>query len=133
METFYLTVLIIAVCFLIIVLVWFGVLLSQGASSQTYPTNPAQCPDYWRFDGTNCVIPTTPSANIGNSNSIFTNDVSSPASLGNTYGVSGNKINFNDDGWSSNSADPICKKQAWANYYNILWSGVSNYNGCPST
>jgi hypothetical protein len=51
---------------------------------------------------------------------------------GNTVGYdrAKNIINFNDTRWSSGGKISVCAQKDWANKYNIMWDGVSNYNSC---
>ena len=47
METFYLTVLIIAAIVLILILIFIGILLNKGNTNLAYPPSFGTCPDYW--------------------------------------------------------------------------------------
>ena len=42
------------------------------------------------------------------------------------YDEMGNTIDFDDAKWYTGP----CMKKKWANQYNIVWDGVSNYNDC---
>ena len=76
----------------------------------------------------NCYIPQvsstgSPAINVG---SYTTNDAKYT-----TYGLDAGKtyLNFNDKGWATAGKSATCAKKAWAKHYEILWDGVSNYNG----
>ena len=134
MEFFYLIVLIIAVVFLIITLVFVGYMMTNAALNKTnYPPLANTCPDFW--DATTdlsgnvvCVVPDAGFDNLGT----FTIDSASDSPV--TYGVSmvgtQSTINFNNIGWSSGAKSRICGQNQWANTYGIAWDGVSNYTGC---
>ena len=70
METFYLTVLIVATIVLILILIFIGILLKGGNQNLAYPPNYGICPDYWKYDidQKKCIIPSNiPDAmNLGN-------------------------------------------------------------------
>jgi hypothetical protein len=42
------------------------------------------------------------------------------------------KLNNNDAAWTTlyPGSSVRCAQQQWAQYYNIVWDGVSNYSGC---
>ena len=132
MDAFYLIVLAIATCLLIIILTYVGILMnkkSEGAAE--FPPNYSTCPDYWsvnQSDATKCVVPLTPtsSRNVG---SMFDNRNALKLSSANTPGLASGSINFSHVGWSANGNN-ICAKKTWANTYGIVWDGVTNYTKC---
>ena len=128
MESFYIIVLVIAIVCLIITLTVFGILMKRDKTSALFPPSYSVCPDYWTVDGSNCVIPT------GNNavNSGFPTPITDWTTT-NGYVVSANgnaEINFNHPSWASNGLSSTCNQKKWANTNGILWSGISNYNGC---
>jgi hypothetical protein len=135
METFYLTVLIVATIVLILILIFIGILLKGGNQNLAYPPNYGICPDYWKYDidQKKCIIPSNiPDAmNLGNmynetTKTLNDNILDSP---GYSYDVSNGLVTQYID-FSNNSWDGICNKKKWTNTNNIVWDGVSNYNNC---
>jgi hypothetical protein len=135
METFYLTVLIVATIVLIIILIFIGILLSKGDTNLAYPPSYGICPDYWKHDieQKKCIIPEykPDSINLGNmynetTKSLNDNILNTP---GYSYDVSNGLltqyIDFSNNGWNG-----ICDIKKWTNTNNIVWDGVSNYNNC---
>jgi len=124
--SFYTIVVIIAIIILIIALTTVGLLLGRLNTSKTFPPSASDCPDYWviNSDGS-CTVPS---------------GINKPAELPsdaynsgtNTPGLSGNSIKFTDAGWKNQGISELCAKKKWANKYNVLWSGVSNYNSCDA-
>jgi hypothetical protein len=131
MDYFYIIVSSILVIFLILILTYYGIVLQNKIKGNTaYPPQPpAQCPDYWTLadDGT-CNIPVIGSKNSGtiyNGNTIV-------LSSSNTFGLNSTntKIDFNNSSWSAGATGAVCKQSNWSKKYNIMWDGVTNYNGC---
>ena len=140
MELFYLIVLGIAVIIFILVLTFIGLLMQTGKTNMVYPPISNTCPDYWNIDGSNCVIPTgaayaTAAIAVGDYDGTgntgrFTkkSDVKMPIS---TINVGGTTVfSPSDPAWTSGGLTALCAQNKWANQYNILWDGVSNYNSC---
>jgi hypothetical protein len=51
--------------------------------------------------------------------------------MNNTPGLQPDKtIDFSDAGWYSGGISSVCAKRNWANKYNLVWDGITNYNGC---
>lgn len=128
---FHVIVLTVAIVALVLVLTVIGILMSKKTNSIAYPPSYNTCPDYWTVatDGSSCILPTAASSlNVGSmyttNGSLVPGIVSTP---GYSYDASNNQalINFSNSGWSG-----ICSMQSWANNYNIVWDGVSNYNSC---
>lgn len=141
METFYIIVLSVAIVFLILILTFFGVLMTR-TNLVVYPPVANVCPDKWEpaTDGSSCIIPDADGANVGN---IYVSaGTFAPTFTKYTPGISGymngltdvSFINFGDAGWTSNSnytgLTSICAQQKWTNQFGINWDGVSNYNSC---
>ena len=145
MESFYWTVLVIAVLALIAALSYVGILMAYyTGSSTTYPPVASSCPDLWRLSDTNtnaCVIPSNTSSNVGTiyirENSVDRLNLSAPgtgdAVVGSdkTPGLDSTNalIDFTDARWGS-SSNATCAKKRWADQYGLVWDGVTNYNGC---
>jgi hypothetical protein len=126
MEAFYLIVLSIALLILILILTYIGVKMSSKEIITTpFPPVMSTCPDYWRVDGSYCVVPINGSKNTGD---IY--DANGTVSLSSTPGVNGNTVNFGDQGWVANGVNPVCSQKTWSNLHGIQWDGVSNYNSC---
>jgi hypothetical protein len=149
METFHITVLSIAAILLILLLTFIGILMSHKGSSQVFPVERNDCPDFWEVyidpesNGSSksartgkCIIPSAKSKlNCGNiySGELLNRDIAADSSI--TPGFNSvtqddnsivNFIDFNDKGW----AGGICVKRTWARNQQIEWDGVSNYNSC---
>jgi len=119
--SFYFIVLIIAIIILILALTSVGLLISRLNASKKFPPSATNCPDYWviNTDGS-CTIPSG------------TNAPASGYTTANTPGISSSRdnINFNDAKWKDQGTSELCAKKKWANTYNVIWNGVSNYNAC---
>jgi hypothetical protein len=135
MDSFYVIVLTVAIIFLIAILAYVGVKMTDRKSNNTvYPPVAQACPDYWvqvpdpsNKNNVICAIPPSSQANSGNSNS------GKSLSATDTYGmnnpVSG-AVNFSNGSWAANGNTATCNQKTWANKYNIQWDGISNYNSC---
>ena len=97
-----------------------------SSGTNLYPPQYSSCPDYWSIndDGT-CKIPESNQKNYGDlygSSGIDSSKI--------PYGYKSNgSIDFSDKHWLKNGTS-ICNQQIWAKTHNIVWDGVSNYNGC---
>ena len=81
---FYSTILIIALVALILVMTYIGISLYRNRKTANFPSNYANCPDYWQQDADgNCIIPAAKSVNTRNT---YETDPK--------FVVSGNTINF---------------------------------------
>jgi hypothetical protein len=119
--SFYFIVLIIAIIILILALTSVGLLISRLNAAKTFPPSASDCPDYWVVNtDRSCAIP----IGINAPTTGYTGD--------NTPGISSSRdnINFTNAGWKNQGLSELCAKKKWANSYNVLWSGVSNYNAC---
>ena len=123
--SFYIIVLIIAIIILILALTSVGLLIGRLNSSKTFPPSASDCPDYWVVNESNnsCTIPTGDFPVNAPVNGYSPTD---------TYGfnLGDSAINFTDARWKNQGISELCAKKKWANKYNVLWSGVSNYNSC---
>jgi hypothetical protein len=130
MDLFYIIVLTIFIIFLIIVLSYYGIVLQKKIkNTKIYPPQPpSQCPDYWNIDANgSCIIPTVSSKNTG---IIYGDNNEIKLNSNSTYGYNNGIIDFKDNGWSAGGSNALCNKKKWANLNNIVWDGVTNYNGC---
>lgn len=124
--SFYTIVLIIAIIILIIALTSVGLLIGRLNKSKTFPPSASDCPDYWvvATDGS-CTVPS--GVNVP-----LSGYADSTNNIPNTPGLSDGKIKFTDARWKTQGISELCAKKKWANKYNVLWSGVSNYNSCDA-
>jgi hypothetical protein len=130
MDLFYIIVISILIVFLIIVLSYYGIVLHKKIKDvKEYPPQPpSTCPDYWsvNVDG-KCIIPLQNTKNTGSiygaNNELLLNEKS-------TYGLINGNVDFNNNTWSAGGANATCNKKKWANTNNIVWDGVTNFNGC---
>lgn len=133
MDRFYIIVLSIAVVLLILILTIIGLMMkSTSTNTAVFPPIVNTCPDYWTIglDASSCAIPTdSTQKNVG---SIYDSNNKLLLISANTYGLNqtNKDIIFSDPGWVKGGASAICAQQKWANQYNIMWDGVTNYNGC---
>jgi len=112
MAAFQKTVLMVAIVFLIISLIFIGHSLYNNKQNATYPPVVADCPDYWldmsSGDGKRCV----------NAKNLGTCDKK--------------EMNFSSSFWTN--SDGLCHKYKWAKSCNLAWDGVTNAtNPCPSS
>uniref|UniRef100_A0A6C0I3E1 CPW-WPC domain-containing protein n=1 Tax=viral metagenome TaxID=1070528 RepID=A0A6C0I3E1_9ZZZZ len=129
MDYYYIIVAGISVGILILTLTYIGIGMATFNRKVTaFPPVQNKCPDYWRLrsdvSGTFCIIPAKGSSNLGNLNPANLSSVNTPGFQPD------NTINFSDDGWYLRGVNSICTQRNWANQYNIVWDGVTNYNDC---
>jgi hypothetical protein len=138
MDKYYVIVLSIAIILLILLLTYIGILMTNSVANDKanlFPPIANTCPDYWSIsvtDSSACVIPNFGARNVGIAYD-STGKLNTSVSSAKGYGVENSsqyKINFNDVNWASAGKVAICAQKDWANKNNILWDGVSNYNGC---
>lgn len=130
MDSFYQTVLLVAVILLILALVGLGILLQNQDSGKVFPPNQSTCPDGW-------------GVSVSVSGELFcTMDIS---------GKNNGDLSFNElitTDYSNNYIEKtvqkitnkvdikfkpevlVCDKRKWANTHGVIWDGVSNYNQC---
>ena len=137
MESFYLIVISIALLALIGILTYVGILMTYYRDKDTtYPPVAGTCPDFWIVSDehpTHCKLPTVPTDNsigIKNVGSIYSGSALE-LNASNTPGLNQQTkaIDFADAKWGM-AGSAVCKKQAWANQYGLVWDGVTNYNSC---
>lgn len=125
MDPFYKTVVIVAIVMLILALIGLGVLMQEQDTKTEYPPQQSACPDHWS------------STSVPNQCKINT-DSGTALNVGNfdkTDGYSDDYMTYSVDDSSNKlvtfkSSLLVCDKKKWANKYNIVWDGVSNYNQC---
>ena len=141
MDPFYLIVLSIASVVLIVLLTFIGIQLSKPSITvPVFPPSYNTCPDYWDINSDGyCVIPKTNSSkNVGSlrqNASTTSNGIDKDLNTSNTPGLksttSDQLIDFADKGWGSTPDAIRCTQKKWAaDNGNILFDGVSNFNGC---
>lgn len=140
MDSFYLTVLSIALVFLILVLTFIGILMSRK-NVVVFPPMANSCPDGWQIsptDPSSCLIPIEPSGvNIGSIGTVYTSnlptsDFTTAFKLTPGLNSQNKSINFNVPSWSTQSPGltTLCAQKKWTTQFGITWDGVSNYNSC---
>jgi hypothetical protein len=135
MDSFQITVLVVATVLLIIIFTTIGILTRYATIEKVYPPIANNCPDYWESVNGNCLIPGSNSKNLGTIYSgttiNLTGNVDATSGIYTPGYLSGSTaINFSDSGWDSLGKNSICAKKTWANTNEISWDGVSNYNSC---
>ena len=129
MEAFYKITIVVMIVFLILILTVIGILMAKKSNVLVYPPVVNQCPDYWTYDGSFCVVPDSPDQI--NAFPIVKADATKATTPGikkRTDAITKKDIytiDFNDSGWQG-----TCSQKLWANKNNIVWDGVSNYNSC---
>jgi len=101
MNGFQYTVLMVAICILIICLILIAVAMS-GTSDDVFPPVIANCPDYWTA----------------------TKDADDKETCVNTYGL-GKKLDYCREEMLLKQTSN-CEKQKWANKCNLTWDGITN-------
>ena len=95
---------------------YIGISLYRNRKTANFPSNYANCPDYWQQDSDgNCIIPPASSKNTSLTYKFSTDSMF-------VQNASANTINFN--------TGTLCDKQKWANENSIIWDGVSSYSKC---
>ncbi len=146
MDPFYTYVSIGAVIILIVVLIAFGVMMSELHTTDLFPPTYQTCPDMWAIDGSGgCMVPSGSGArNLGSlstsATSPFITTSSGDGSLGankliNTTLTSASvySLRLNDSTIMSGLYPAIsdrCSKKQWALNNGVVWDGVTNYNAC---
>ena len=131
MDIFYIVVLTIAVFLLILVLTSLGLVMTARNNTAPFPPSKNTCPDYWEvtYDDTDtdrkkpkCKVPTT--INKGN----LTPGILSGST---TKGFNAGVIDFENADWGNfPGKTKQCAIRDWAVTNEIVWDGVSNFNGC---
>jgi hypothetical protein len=142
MDLFYVIVVGVAIFLLIIMLTYIGMQMgsSAAASDTGFPPVKQTCPDKWTsILGSNnqvlCNIPSYAANSMKNAGNLYAADGTiSPTIMAATPGLqtanNSSTIDFNHAAWSAYGLTPDCKQKEWANSYNIVWDGISNYNKC---
>lgn len=143
MELFYKIVIFIAIIILILILTYVGILLSEQSSNSTevgFPPVKNSCPDNWKAiinhnNETFCEVPTKKTQkNAGyilDKSSIGQNTTAAENTFGYDNTTFGKPvINFNSTLWSGSGVTADCAKKQWADTYDILWDGITNYSKC---
>ena len=142
MDMFYGIVVGVAVSLLIIMLTYIGMQMESttNVSEAGFPPVKQTCPDKWEatLDSDKqvlCNVPDYAENSMKNVGNIYGADGTiSPVIAEATPGLqlANNKstIDFNHATWSAYGLTSDCKKKEWANAYNIVWDGISNYNKC---
>jgi hypothetical protein len=153
MDPFYTYVSIGAVVILVLVLIAFGVMMSQLHSTDLFPPTYQKCPDMWVVDDTTggCVIPKDNSSkNRGKLNARDAIPYATTSSgdgtlaanstddkpyvlLDNTSTGTNAVLKLNDSNIISQLYPAIsdrCSKKQWALTNEVIWDGVTNYNAC---
>ena len=132
MDSFQITVLIIAAVLLILIFTTIGILTKYGTVQEVYPPVANNCPDYWvvRPEG-GCKLPTSKNKGKITDGNVLTT-VSTETGKIYTPGYSSTEgyIDFSDSNWGSLGKSALCAKKYWANTNEVAWDGVSNYNSC---
>jgi hypothetical protein len=148
MEWFYIITTVLAVIFLILSLVFVGLMMKKNSKIQIFPVSVSQCPDLWVSDGSFCKFDgknngsyvlgnddaTKKFFKIGNTDTFNdeTNSVSPFVKKGEKgVVVSASTINpYDDSSWISNGTTAKCGQKKWATLNNIQWTGIREYNNC---
>jgi hypothetical protein len=121
-DSFYTTVLTIAVVVLILVLAFLGWTMSKQKETDNFPKLQTSCPDFWKIekDGEKnyCIQPEQDKVNSGSADA--NNDAP---------GFENGKFDFANSGWSA-GGNAVCAKKKWANSHGINWDTVTNANYC---
>jgi len=133
MDRFYTVVLFVAIILLILILTYIGLKMANDKSKGTeqevaYPPSYSKCPDYWKMEKVGelhkCRIPTFAEKHP-NTGTIYNAKGENQLSSTNTQEYETGYINFDVNKWGG-----VCAMKHWANKYNIVWDGVTNYNKC---
>ena len=153
MDPFYTYVSIGAVVILIVVLISFGVMMSELHSTVLFPPTYQKCPDMWVVDDITggCIVPSgaaaknrgllntstsTPFATTSSGDGTLaasSSDSKSFSLLDSTSSSSNAVLKLNDSNTISSLYPAIsdrCSKKQWALNNGVVWDGVSNYNAC---
>lgn len=144
MDLFYVIVVSVAVALLIIILAYIGIQMKTASASASgeFPPIKQTCPDKWEATEQDkkvfCVIPKYQENSMKNVGNLYNTDevvdqkiIDATPGYTSTSSLGGKQmIDFNHNGWSTFGVVSDCKKKEWANTYNIVWDGISNYNMC---
>ncbi len=144
MDEFYTYVAIGAAVILIIVLIAFGVMMSELHTTDLFPPTYQTCPDMWKIDASGgCVVPSGGTAKNRGTLALpesppYVTTSSGDGSLPRLINAvltdgSSASLKLNDAGIMNElypSKSDRCSKKQWALNNGIVWDGVTNYNGC---
>ncbi len=155
MDPFYTYASIGAVLILIVVLIAFGVMMSELHTTDLFPPTYQTCPDMWAIDGSGgCMVPSGQGAkNLGDLSISTTgprigtssgdNSLPASATTGNAAEfrlinpdptlASSYSLRLNDSTIMSALYPAIsdrCSKKKWSLNNGVVWDGVTNYNAC---
>lgn len=129
MEQFYVIVITIAIVLLILALTYIGVfLIGDDTTKVTFPPHSNQCPDYWEVNGDGSCEIQKNGINLGTKSDDSERTYADKDEFGSV-----------DDSYPqpdvTNTSIPfenrtICEKKRWANTFDVVWDGVTNYNKC---
>jgi hypothetical protein len=115
MDPFFTIVLATAIIILILTLTYLGIKMRYNKATLPFPPLSNACPDYWTVDASGCMPPA--------------NNVNNPNAGNYAYNgtcAAGNCMNFSD----TKKFPTTCKTKTFVNANQIVWDGVSNFNGC---
>jgi hypothetical protein len=138
MDSFYNTVLMVALVVLILGLTYVGYLLYHyGYSGEVWPKSKGACPDTWIEMGKDdqglqkCVLGYK-SPNLGRDDFAET-DPNSSVNVTEPYNkFNGHQVYTYDSGSGTFTFEalPKCDLKVWADTNKITWDGITNYNNC---
>ena len=138
MDSFYNTILMVALVFLILGLAYSGYLLYYYQTAQEiWPKTKGTCPDTWIYMGKSdtglhqCMIPLN-CPNLGKNN-FAQDDPNGQDEDSIKYGNVGDHVVYTYDsstGLFTFEDLPKCDLKVWADLREIIWDGVTNYNNC---
>ena len=127
-SNFYTLVLTIAIVVLILVLSFFGWIMSKQKQTDNSPKLQTSCPDHWTVVNdagkTYCQQPSVGNVNYGDSSANLMADNKTQVP-----GFANNQFDFTNSGWSS-GGNSVCSKKKWADSHGIHWDTVTNANYC---
>ena len=93
-----------------------------------FPPISNPCPDYWKVNENGTCSATIQSDK--NKTYFNTGSLKMPLpTTGAPYVTSGNTFDPQDIKWSATGKSTLCAQRDWSLQHNVLWDGVSNWNG----
>jgi hypothetical protein len=147
MASFQITIMILAILFLIVILVLIGLMLWKNQTSQPWPPSVPTCPDYWvAVDSSNAA---TIASSLDFTDFSFNYDTISNASGSGNYCYNVQGLGISGSGTSGTSGSgsgskklmdfsnysTSCEKYNWATANNVAWDGITYgtlYSPCYS-
>ena len=127
-SNFYTLVLTIAIVVLILVLSFFGWIMSKQKQTDNSPKLQTTCPDHWTIVDINgktyCQQPSVGNVNRGDDNASKMPDNTTVVP-----GYDSNGFDFTNASWSS-GGNAVCSKKKWADSHGIHWDTITNANYC---